>query len=45
MSFFKDREQEGFKTGPVCGWYQWEGEDIRKGYRRVDMVEILCTQV
>jgi hypothetical protein len=44
MSFFKNREQEG-KTGPVWGWYQWEGEDIRKGYRRVNVVEILHTQV
>jgi hypothetical protein len=27
------------------GWYQWEVEDIRKGCRRVNMVEILCTHV
>jgi hypothetical protein len=20
------------------GWYQWEGEDIRKGYRRVNII-------
>jgi hypothetical protein len=25
------------------GWYQWEGEDIRKGYRRVNIVQILYT--
>jgi hypothetical protein len=25
------------------GWYQWEGEDIRKGCRRVSIVEILRT--
>jgi hypothetical protein len=25
------------------GWYQWDGEDIRKGCKRVNMVEILCT--
>jgi hypothetical protein len=30
MSFFKNGRQEG-KTGPVWGWYQWEGEAIRKG--------------
>jgi hypothetical protein len=23
------------------GWYQWEGEDIRKGCRRVNAMEIL----
>jgi hypothetical protein len=27
------------------GWYQWDREDIRKKYRRVNMVEILCTRV
>jgi hypothetical protein len=21
------------------GWHQWEGKDIRKGYRRMNMVE------
>jgi hypothetical protein len=26
-------------------WYQWEEEDIRKGCRRVNMVEKLCTHV
>jgi hypothetical protein len=25
--------------------YQWEGEDVRKGCRRVNMVEILGTHV
>jgi hypothetical protein len=42
MSFFKNGEQEG-KTGPVWGWYQWEGENVGKGCRRVNMVEIVCT--
>jgi hypothetical protein len=45
MSFFdKNSEQEG-KTGPVWGdWYQWEvGRNIRKGCRKVNVVEILCT--
>jgi hypothetical protein len=27
------------------GWHQWKGEVIRKGCRRVKMVEILCTHV
>jgi hypothetical protein len=27
------------------GWYQWERKDINKGYKRVNMVEILCTHV
>jgi hypothetical protein len=27
------------------GWYQWVGKDIRKGCRRVNMVEIFCTHV
>jgi hypothetical protein len=35
----KNREQEG-KTGPVWGLVPMGGgEDIRKGYRRVNMVE------
>jgi hypothetical protein len=27
------------------GWYQWEGGDKKKEYRRVNVVEILCTHV
>jgi hypothetical protein len=26
-------------------WYQWEGEDTKKGCRRMNMVEILRTHV
>jgi hypothetical protein len=26
-------------------WFQWEGEEVRKGYRRVNMVQILYTHV
>jgi hypothetical protein len=26
-------------------WYEWEGEDIMKGCRRVNMVEIVCAHV
>jgi hypothetical protein len=44
MSFYKNREQEG-KTGPVWGLVPVGREDIRKGCRRVNMVEILCTHV
>jgi hypothetical protein len=43
MSFFKTRDQED-KTGPVWagegGGTNGRREDIRKGYRRVNMVEI-----
>jgi hypothetical protein len=29
--FIKNEEEE-YKTGPVWGsWYQWDGEDTRKG--------------
>jgi hypothetical protein len=46
MSFFyKIREQEG-KTGSVWGVGTREREeDVGKGYRRVNMVQILCTHV
>jgi hypothetical protein len=43
--FFKNREQEG-KTGPI--WRvgtNGREEDLEKGCRRVNMVEILCTHV
>jgi hypothetical protein len=26
-------------------WYQWEGEEVGKGCRRVNMVQILCIHV
>jgi hypothetical protein len=43
MSSFKNGEQEG-KTGPVWGvGTSGRGKDIKKGYRRVILVEILCT--
>jgi hypothetical protein len=45
MPFFKDGEQEG-KTSPVWGLVPvGEGEDIKKGCRRANMVEILYTHV
>jgi hypothetical protein len=37
--FLKNGEKEG-KTSTIYALAQWEGEDIRKGYRRVNMVEI-----
>jgi hypothetical protein len=41
MSFFQKTEQEG-KTGTVQGVdNSARGEDIRKGYRRVNMVQML----
>jgi hypothetical protein len=45
--FYKIGEQEG-KTGPAWGeggWYQWEEEDVGKGCKRVNMVQILCAHV
>jgi hypothetical protein len=42
--FFKNGEQEG-KTGPVWRLVYWEGEDIRKECRRMNVVEILCTHI
>jgi hypothetical protein len=45
MSFSKNGEQEG-KTGPIWGaGTSGKGEDIRKGCRRMNMVEILCIYV
>jgi hypothetical protein len=25
------------------GWYQWEREEVEKGYRGANMMQILCT--
>jgi hypothetical protein len=45
ISFFKNREQE-VKLVPVWGvGTSGRGEDIRKGCRRVNMVDILYTHV
>jgi hypothetical protein len=43
---YKIREQEG-GTGLAWGqgWYQWKGEGEGKGWKRVNMVQILCTHV
>jgi hypothetical protein len=43
MSFFKNGGQED-KTGPVWrAGTSGKGEDIRKGCRRMNVVEIFCT--
>jgi hypothetical protein len=44
LFFFKSGGQES-KTGFVWGLLPWWGEDIRKVFRRVNVVEILCTYV
>jgi hypothetical protein len=43
--FYKIREQTG-RTGPAWGdSYQVSGEEVGKGYGRVNVVQILCTHV
>jgi hypothetical protein len=42
MPFFKNGEQEG-KTGPVWGLAPVSVGDTRKGSRRGNIMEILCT--
>jgi hypothetical protein len=44
MSFFKSGGLKG-ETGPVWGLVSVGGEDIRKGCRRVNKAEIVCTHV
>jgi hypothetical protein len=39
MYALKNGEQEGKKNVLSGSWHQWEGEDIRKGCRRVNTVE------
>jgi hypothetical protein len=51
MSFFfllqnqRTEGRNGSYLGVGGGWYQWEQEKVGKGYRRVNMVQILCTHV
>jgi hypothetical protein len=43
--FYKIREQQGV-TGPAWrGCYQWEGDNVGKWWRMVNMVQILSTHV
>jgi hypothetical protein len=45
MPFFKNGEQAGKKV-LFGGWYQWEGEDIQKGWRSLNVVEIImCSRM
>jgi hypothetical protein len=39
FSFFSKTENRQAKQVLPGGWHQWEGENIRKGCRGVDMVE------
>jgi hypothetical protein len=38
----EDRKEKQVLSG---SWHQCEGEDIRKGCRRVNVMKILCTHV
>jgi hypothetical protein len=40
MAFFKNTEPQSKQVLPG-GWYQQEGEEVRKGYRRVNAMEII----
>jgi hypothetical protein len=42
---FSKTENKKVKQVLSGGWYQWEGGDIRKRCRRVNVVEMLCTHV
>jgi hypothetical protein len=42
--FFSKTEDRKVKQVLPWVWYQWEGDDIKKVCRRVNMVEI-CTDV
>jgi hypothetical protein len=41
---FSKTEDRKVKQVLSGGWYTWRGKDIRKGCRRANMAEILCTQ-
>jgi hypothetical protein len=42
---YKSGKQDG-GTGPAwVSWHQWEGEEVGKGCKRVNMVQIKCTPV
>jgi hypothetical protein len=43
--FHKIREQE-VRTGAVSvGWCQGKREDMQKGYKMANMVQVLCTRI
>jgi hypothetical protein len=41
----QDQRTGGQNRSCLLGWYQWKGEDVRKGCRKVNMVQILCVHV
>jgi hypothetical protein len=43
MSSFSKKENKKVNRSCQGEWYQWEGENIRKGCRRVHVVEISHT--
>jgi hypothetical protein len=44
--FFSQKRRTGRQNRSCLGGgYEWEGEDIRKGCRRVNVVEMLWTHV
>jgi hypothetical protein len=45
LFFFSKTENRKQSRSCLRGWYQWEGEDIKKRCRRVSMVQILCTHI
>jgi hypothetical protein len=47
MSFFFFTKLENRRVEQVLfgGWFQWKVKDIETGYRRVNMVQVLCTNV
>jgi hypothetical protein len=36
----ENKKKKGVLSG---GWHQWEGTDIKKGCRSVNVVQVLCT--
>jgi hypothetical protein len=43
MSFKKKTESRKVKQVLSGGWHQWEGKDVRKGCRGMNVVKILYT--
>jgi hypothetical protein len=43
--FLQNRRTGGQNKSCLGDWYQWEGEDVGKGCKRRNMVQILCTHV
>jgi hypothetical protein len=45
--FFSQNQRIGGQNKSCFGgsWFRWEGEEVGKVYRRVNMVQILCTHI